>query len=221
MSAVVAIAGIDVGAVIVFNHVVERRRRGSAAGIRRADIRTARDIIEVDVSQRRDARRFDHDLVRFQKAVVTGRRVRLGLVSLDDVVFARARIAFVRFVLNGVAVTDPVGFARAGNRFLVIGVAVKSPAASICTVAVIDENCDVLARRGRTGIGRVRRSQASGQCQTAAKSEDGQSRFCLIQSRCMMIGNTMLTRTGRDKFRTYDVAIANRIPYYLINLIHK
>ena len=231
MSAVVAVAGIDVGTVVVFDHVVERRRCGSAAGIRRADIRAARDIIEVDAGQRRNTCRFDHDLIRFQKAFIAGCRVGIGLVSLDDVVFSGAGIAFVCFVLNGIAVADPVGFTRAVNRFFVIGITVKSPTAAVCTcsariisvciVAVVDENGYILARRSRTGIGCIRRSQASGQGQTAAKSEDGQSRFCLFQTRCMMMRNTMLTRTRRDKFRTYDVAIANRIPYYLINLIHK
>ena len=155
----ISLTSIHIRAVVVFNHVAEQRRRRSAAGIRCADIRTARDIIEVDASQRRNACRFDHNLIRFQKTGITASFIGIGLISLNDIVLEGTRIPFIFFVLNGIAITDPVRLIR--NCFFVIAMATKNSCIMGRVVFIIHKHCHILTFYCRTCIGRVRRSHSA------------------------------------------------------------
>ena len=164
----ISVTSIHIRAIVVFNHVVKRRRCRSTAGIRSPDIGTARNIVEVDASQRRNACRFDHNLIRFQEPFITGSCIGIGFVSLDDIILESAGVPFIFFIFNGIAITDPIRFA--GNRFFVIAVSIKSSCITVChlaapncviVVARIHKHCHILAFYCRTCIRRIRRSHSA------------------------------------------------------------
>ena len=169
VSTIVAATSIDVGAVVIFNHVVERRRCCRIAGIRSTDVGTARNIVEVDASQRRNTCRVDHNLIRFKKTCIILGCIGISFVSLDDIALSSSGVPFIFFIFNAIAITDPVRFT--GNRFFVIAMSIKIPCiivlnfmAPTCVVIVvicIHKNSHILACYCRTRIGRIRRSHSA------------------------------------------------------------